>query len=86
MITINSDQHQILQRPAQVRIGNGLADLVWVTAAARLGGGNGGLLVGGGHACARSTVTRGALVLRRRRSTSASLRTASINWKGVRDR
>jgi hypothetical protein len=69
MITISSYR---LQRPVQVgRIGNGLAELVWVTAPLALAAAMVALVVDGVHACARSTVNSGALILLRWRSTSA---------------
>ena len=87
MITISSYQHQSLQRPVQVgRIGNGLAELVWVTSPLALAAAMVGLVVDGGHACARSTVTSGALVLLRWRSTCAPFRTASPDSLGLHRR
>ena len=72
MITISSYQHQSLQRPVQVgRIGNGLAELIWVTAPLALAAAMVALVVDGVHACARSTVNSGALILLRRLDVGA---------------
>ena len=87
MITISSYQHQSLQRPVQVgRIGDGLAELVWVTAPLALAAAMVGLVVDGVHACARSTVTSGALILLRLRSTVGAFRTTSPDSLGLHRR
>jgi hypothetical protein len=84
MITISSYQHQSLQRPVQVgRIGNGLAELVKVTAPLALAAAMMALVVNGIHACARSTVTCDALNLLRWRSTWASFPTAFAGQLGL---
>ena len=87
MITISSYQHQSLQRPVQVgRIGNGLAELVRVTAPLALAAAMVALVVDGVHACARSTVNSGALILLRWRSTSALFPTALPDSLGLHRR
>ena len=81
MVTISSHQHPSLQRPVRVgRVGNGLAELAWVTASLALTAAMVGLVVDGVYAGARSTdVTSGALILPRWRSTLAPFPTASPN-------
>jgi hypothetical protein len=87
MIKISSYQHQSLQRPVQVgRIGDGLAGLVWVTAPLALAAAMVGLAVDGVHACARPTVTSGALIRLRWRSAVGAFRTTSPGSLGLHRR